>query len=136
MSVKRGRRYDFRWRRRHVGVLLVLCAAATGALGVRAAGRLRTIGPDLPVYPERIAAARERIDPNTASAASLRRLRGIGAVRALGIIEYRSTLPAPAFRRAEDLQRVRGIGPGTLKQMLPDLCFDEAAASLEQDGVE
>ncbi|KPK79804.1 MAG: hypothetical protein AMJ81_12780 [Phycisphaerae bacterium SM23_33] len=65
--------------------------------------------------PRRVSLAAEKIDPNTASAASLRRLPNIRLVRARAIVAYRREHPSPAFRSAEDLARVRGIGPGTVE---------------------
>ena len=68
---------------------------------------------------------REKIDPNTASAASLRRLPGIGPARAGAIIEHRrqSRPDRRAFERAEDLQAVSGIGHGTVKRIRADLAL-------------
>lgn len=70
-------------------------------------------------------AVREKIDPNTASAASLRRLGGIGPVRAEAIVRHRRQAPPgrPAYRYAEDLQVVSGIGPETVKRIRPDLAL-------------
>lgn len=56
-----------------------------------------------------------RINPNNASAESLARLPGLGPGRAGAIVAYRdSHRDSPAFRDSEDLQNVRGIGPGTV----------------------
>ena len=66
---------------------------------------------------------RERIDPNTAPAESLRRLPGIGPALAGAIIAHReaatSAGKARAFRSADDLVRVRRIGPVTLERLRP-----------------
>jgi len=70
---------------------------------------------------QRVRAATDRIDPNTASAASMRRLGGIGPARAGAIIEYRSSHGPNAFRTAADLAGVHGIGPGTIHRIAPDL---------------
>jgi competence ComEA-like helix-hairpin-helix protein len=48
------------------------------------------------------------IDPNTATAAELDRLPGVGPSLAARIVEERERAP---FRYLEDLTRVRGIGP-------------------------
>jgi competence ComEA-like helix-hairpin-helix protein len=63
-----------------------------------------------------------RINPNDASVASLARLPGIGLTRARAIVAFRDHLQdrqgrAPAFRRAEDLAQVKGIGPATVEGM-------------------
>ena len=57
----------------------------------------------------------ERVDPNRADAAALQRLPGVGAATAAAIIAARDT--GGPFRTAEDLLRVRGIGPGKLAAM-------------------
>jgi DNA uptake protein ComE-like DNA-binding protein len=64
----------------------------------------------------------ERINPNTAPPASLMRLPGIGRVRAMDILAGRKELP---FDSADDLERVRGIGPKTVEKMAPYLTFEE-----------
>ncbi|HOK96963.1 MAG TPA: helix-hairpin-helix domain-containing protein, partial [Anaerohalosphaeraceae bacterium] len=67
----------------------------------------------------------ERINPNTASLASLVRLPGIGKARALDLIAYRSAQPQPAFRSANDLEAIKGIGPKTAEMLAPWLTFEE-----------
>ncbi len=61
----------------------------------------------------------ERINPNDASAASLRRLPGMGITRAGAVVAYRESFAeeedSPAFQDANDLQNVKGIGPKTIK---------------------
>ena len=57
-----------------------------------------------------------RINPNTASAASIARLPGIGINLADRIVKYRDSFALkdqgrPAFERPEDLKNVSGIGP-------------------------
>lgn len=70
-----------------------------------------------------------RINPNSASVASLARLPGIGLTRARAIIALRDSLQdregrTPVFRRAEDLAQVKGIGPATIDGIRPWLQFD------------
>lgn len=61
------------------------------------------------------AAAPERVDINTADAATLARvLEGVGPARAAAIVEHRRR--HGPFRRAEDLARVKGIGPRTVER--------------------
>jgi len=64
--------------------------------------------------------AKNSVDPNKAARDELMRLPGIGEKRAIDIMEARE---AERFRRAEDLRRVPGIGPKTLKKMRPFLKF-------------
>jgi competence protein ComEA len=76
---------------------------------------------------ERVAAAQAprgrlgpmRMDPNTASAAMLERLPGIGPALAARIVEHRE-LHGP-FRRPRDITAVRGIGPATYERLAPYL---------------
>lgn len=62
-------------------------------------------------------AAGTKIDPNTAARDDLMRLPGIGEKTANLIIGGRP------YRKIEDLDRVDGIGEGTLKQLKPFLVF-------------
>jgi len=63
----------------------------------------------------------ERLDPNRATEVELDRLPGVGPATALAIVESRDR--EGGFRAAEDLLRVRGIGPGTLDRIRPHLDF-------------
>ena len=74
-----------------------------------------------PAETRRVSDATDRIDPNTASEASMLRLSGIGPARARAIVEYRRSHGPNAFRTAGDLIGVRGIGPGTIHRIEPDL---------------
>lgn len=69
-----------------------------------------------------------RVNPNDASMASLARLPGIGPTRAHAIVDFRIRLQQqgnlPAFRCAEDLAQVKGIGPATVDAIRPWLQFD------------
>lgn len=67
----------------------------------------------------------QKINPNEASVASLIRLPGIGRVRASAIVEYRSAMsgPAKAFGSCADLEKIKGIGPKTVKSLERWLCF-------------
>jgi len=61
-----------------------------------------------------------RLDVNRADAASLTALPGIGPVRAQALVAARAQ---GAFCSAEDLERVRGIGPVTAARLAPHLDF-------------
>jgi competence protein ComEA len=69
-----------------------------------------------------------RINPNTAPAASLARLPGIGITKANAIVEYRQRFQSegrsePAFRDCKDLDNVKGIGPVTVNNLCKELKF-------------
>ncbi len=61
------------------------------------------------------ASASGKININTAGAAELDKLSGVGPVLAERILQYRSEYGA--FTRTEDLQNVSGIGPKTYEKM-------------------
>jgi len=71
-------------------------------------------------------ASPQRINPNTASMASLVRLPGIGKARAMDIIHYRQNQKPdePVFLSARDLENIRGIGPKTAAALEPWLTFE------------
>jgi competence ComEA-like helix-hairpin-helix protein len=101
-----------------IGALLVLAA------GARWLERPRPVLDDLPALdlaafeqasrdarPGARPSSAGPIDPNTADAAELARLPGIGPAVAARIVEERARAP---FASLEDLARVRGIGPALL----------------------
>jgi competence protein ComEA len=59
------------------------------------------------------------VNINTATKEELTSLKGIGEKRAQDIIDYR-TKNGP-FKSVDDLEKVPGIGPGTMKQIRPEL---------------
>lgn len=61
-----------------------------------------------------------RIDVNSADAATLQMLSGVGPALAEGIIEERERR---RFSDVEDLQRVRGIGPVIAERLEPHIVF-------------
>jgi len=70
-----------------------------------------------------------RINPNNASTASLVRLPQIGPSRAAAIIAYRESIShhdssRAAFRNCDDLRKVKGIGPKTVKNLREWLKFE------------
>lgn len=64
-----------------------------------------------------------RVNPNHADAAALEALPGIGPSLAQAILKDRAA--RGPFRKLQDLDRVRGIGPATLRRLSPYLEFDE-----------
>jgi competence ComEA-like helix-hairpin-helix protein len=116
-----GRRFDLAWRRDHLAALLVACLAAGAALGWRGASGRSAVGNHIDADAVRVAAARERINPNTATYASLLRLPGIGPVKAAAIVAFRLENPDRPFASADDLARVHGIGEGIVRRVRPYL---------------
>lgn len=55
------------------------------------------------------------VDINTANQTDLETVKGLGPVKAKAIIEYREKYGE--FKSIEDLVKVKGIGPGTLKKL-------------------
>lgn len=70
----------------------------------------------------------ERLDPNTAPAEELDRLPGVGPSVARAIVDHREA--EGAFRSAEDLLAVRGIGPATLEKIRERLRLPEERLAL------
>ena len=130
----RGQSLRLRWAGGDRLGLTVLAAAWAVMLGWTWFAR--------PCVPAADAAAvesvRERVDPNTASAASLRRLPGIGSALAAAVIDHRRRQGregrAPAFRTVDDLDDVPGIGAGRLRRIRPFLSLGAAAAAHAASG--
>ncbi len=122
MSRSRADRYDLAWRRGDLPPLVLLCLLAGAACVYAALGRRLWFTSEPPIDFGRIALAAEKIDPNTATAASLRRLGGIGPAKAHAIVQYRQQ-HGRQFRRPEDLANVPGIGPKTVRRISPYLAF-------------
>ncbi len=108
-----------------VGFVCLVCLCVAAGISF-AAG---TVGPSARQVPFKID---DTINPNDASPASLARLPRIGLARAREIVSYRSRFSQgnaqrPAFRRADDLATVPGIGPATIDAIRPWLSFDSQA---------
>ena len=116
-------RYDPRWRRGHVAVLTVMCAISGGLLAMRRVSRGPDLHEALSVDAVRAVAAVERIDPNTATIASLRRLPGIGPAKAAAIVAYREQSGRGVFRSPRDLEDVKGLGRGIVARIEPHLAL-------------
>ncbi len=67
------------------------------------------------------------VNVNTATAADLTRLPGVGPVLARRIVEHREA--RGLFRRLDDLLEVEGIGPKLLRRLKPLLRLDEGTAT-------
>jgi competence ComEA-like helix-hairpin-helix protein len=87
-----------------------------------------------PITPAHAAELADKIDPNSADAATLSVLPLIGDKRAADIVAYRDRHTRdhpgePAFRTVEDLLRIRGIGAATIEQLRPFLIFPKGATT-------
>lgn len=122
MKPRGASEYDFGWRRRNLAAMIVLSAASGAVLAAGYRGRVRFF-LDPPADALRAEASAELIDPNTASAASLRRLPGIGLVKARAVVAYRTSHGPAPFRGPADLEKVPGIGPGLVGLARPYLTF-------------
>ena len=65
------------------------------------------------------------VNINTATEAELQTLKGIGPTRAKAIVDYR-TKHGP-FKTVDDLEKVPGIGPATMKQIHSEVTVSGAA---------
>jgi len=92
--------------------------------------------PTMPTMPAKSAvpsttampAAASAIDINSADAAQLESLPGIGPAKSKAIIDYR-TKNGP-FQNAADLEKVPGIGPKTMEQLAPLIMVKQGMPSV------
>ena len=108
------------WLVRRAAALVLLLAAAF-ALGPALS---RAVASSRPAYAVSMA---DPIDVNQASAAELSLLPGVGPSLAAAIVADRES--RGAFRRPQDLDRVRGIGPAILARILPHVTVGAPATA-------
>jgi competence ComEA-like helix-hairpin-helix protein len=67
-----------------------------------------------------------KLNPNIASASELAELPSLGPAKARAIVEYRQSQIGNenAFKNADDLENVKGIGSKTVEKIKPWLEFD------------
>jgi competence protein ComEA len=115
---------------------LVTALAALGAPGAAAQARRPTPSqpttPAAAAAPVQAASADGVVNLNTASAAELERLPGVGPAKAAAILQLRERLPNRRFARVEDVVRVRGIGRATLRRLRPMLTLDGPTTLVER----
>ena len=115
---------DFSFTPVQLRIVTGVCLAAVVITLFLGNGRVFFSSKSYPVYPEKISAADEKIDPNTANEASLRRLKGMGETRAASLIDYRNkSTDGIAFKNINDLTKVKGIGIKTAENWQPHLIF-------------
>ena len=104
--------------------LLFLCALAALALAALAA-EAHAAGKDDPAAAERAApAASGVVNLNQASEDELMQLPGVGPSKAAAIVAWRKK--HGAFKRVDDLTRVKGFGRKTLTKLKPYLAVSGA----------
>jgi competence ComEA-like helix-hairpin-helix protein len=113
-------RYDFGLSPLHIRALAAMLLIAAVAVGISTRNRI-WFGDSVPVEEAKVAAGREFLDPNTASAASLERLPGVGPTRAAAVVQYRQAHPTAPFVTAGDVQKIHGVGEGTVRKISPYL---------------
>ena len=109
------------WTGKDLTVIMSLLLAGALWLGWNAGHPRIEFADQPPVQDHRVTAATDRIDPNTASAASMIRLGGIGPVLSAAIIKHRSSHDFKTFKTAGDLAVIHGIASGTIRRIAPDL---------------
>ncbi len=102
-----------------------------GQTGAITSGSLLTINPDRHYQLGRMAGAQLLtlglpLELNTASAADLQAIPGIGPALAQAISDYRRA--NGPFRKIDDLLQVSGIGPRKLENLRPHLFISESPA--------
>ncbi len=109
---------------RQCAVAGVFVAVLLSAALVRQSNAPRLLRDDLPPQGPRAAGLADRLDPNTATAAELTAIPGVGPGRAAAIVAYREASGrTPTFVRAEDLEAVRGIGPVVRENVSQHMVF-------------
>jgi competence protein ComEA len=71
--------------------------------------------------------ANAAVDLNTATAADLEKVKGIGPVKAKTIIDYRAK--NGPFKSVDDLKSIKGFGAKTLDKLRPELSVGGAPAA-------
>ena len=99
-------------------------SAAPAPAAVAVAAPAPVLDAAAPTHSAR-ATADDPVYLNEATVDDLRRLPGIGAKRALAVLDLRRRLGR--FRQIEDLLRVRGIGRATLRKLRPLVRLDHPA---------
>jgi DNA uptake protein ComE-like DNA-binding protein len=117
------------WTAAQQKTLLALCLILLVYLGVQTLRQPRVEPDPPPRTAPRENEVQDRLDPNTAEAAELSAIPGLGENHARDIAAFRDTFlrahpGARPFHSAEDLMLVKGIGPGISSNCAPYLMFN------------
>jgi len=108
------------WMVRRAAAAVLLLATAASIVPVLS----RAVAPHRPEVAVSVA---DPIDVNQASAAELSLLPGVGPSLAAAIVADRES--RGPFRRPQDIDRVRGIGPSILARILPHVTVGAPATA-------
>ena len=117
-------------RRRRDIVLWLLLIGLAGSLFYRVMEDRYKANSDFAINDEQVKKTADKVNPNTASWASLARLPGIGPGKAKAIVKYRNIWGKNnpgnkmTFRECNDLCRIKGIGQKTVEQIKNYLTFE------------
>ena len=100
---------------RKMKVLVVMILALMVAFSVSAVFAATPKTTDTTVVKARAVAATDMVNVNTADAAALAKIKGIGPKKAEAIIAYRKA--NGNFKTLDDLKKVKGIGPKVLEKI-------------------
>ena len=124
-------RPSWTWTAPQRRVLVALLGLTCPALALRYACNSAYIPDPPPARGPRYDEVADKLDPNTADAASLAALPSIGEKRAQDIVEHRERRRAaepgkPPVSRPEDLLLIRGFGRASVETLRPYLLFPPA----------
>jgi len=105
--------------RARLPVLALACLIGVSSLPLAAQDK-----PPARAVPTAAAASKSPININTATAAELEGLPGIGARTAARIVEYRQK--NGPFKKVEELMNVRGVGEKSFLKLKPQLTLGQA----------
>lgn len=80
-----------------------------------------------------IGIANAGVNINSATQSELEKLQGIGPAKARAIIEYREQ--NGSFKSTNDLKKVNGIGPETIKQLGDNITVGGNVGAKDETGV-
>jgi hypothetical protein len=127
------------WTPSQRGVVIGFVLILSVALLIRSLRDRAYISDPQPQDPARFDELADRIDPNVASWQELAVLPQLGEKRARELVAYRDDFlsrghDTVAFRRAEDLLKVRGFGIAMLATVRPYLMFPTTAPTTAATG--